>query len=37
MSVYSGFATRAHEKHYDSIIYNLISTLMVRIVKFYQH
>ena len=36
MSVYSGFATRNQEKHYDQVIYNVISTLMVRIVKFYK-
>ena len=36
MTVYSGFATRNEEKHYDKVLYNVISTLMVRIVKFYK-
>lgn len=37
MSIYSGFATRNQEKHYDKILYNVISTLMVRVLKFYKN
>ena len=36
MSIYSGFATRTQENYYDQVLYNLISTLLVRISKFYQ-
>ena len=36
MSIYSGFATRNQESYYDQILYNLISTLLVRISKFYR-
>lgn len=36
MSIYSGFATRNQENYYDQILYNLISTLLVRISKFYR-
>jgi len=36
MSIYSGFATRNQEQYYDKMIYNLISTLLLRIVKFYK-
>ena len=36
MSIYSGFATRTQENYYDQILYNVISTLLVRISKFYQ-
>lgn len=35
MSIYSGFATRNQENYYDHILFNLMSTLFVRIVKFY--
>ena len=37
MSIYSGFATRTQENYYDQILYNIISTLLVRISKFYQN
>jgi len=36
MSIYSGFATRNQEQFYDKILYNVISTLLVRISKFYK-
>lgn len=35
MSIYSGFATRNLEQYYDKILYNLISTLLLRLSKFY--
>ena len=35
MSIYSGFATRTQENYYDQVIYNVISTLLVRISKIY--
>jgi len=37
MSIYSGFATRSLEQYYDKILYNLISTLLLRLSKFYTH
>ena len=37
MSIYSGFATRAQEQYYDKILYNLISTLLLRLSKFYNN
>lgn len=37
MSIYSGFATRNLEQYYDKILYNLISTLLLRLSKFYKH
>ena len=36
MSIYSGFATRNQEHFYDQIVYNLISTLLLRVAKFYR-
>lgn len=36
MSIYSGFATRSQEQYYDKILYNLISTLLLRLSKFYK-
>ena len=36
MSIYSGFATRNQEHFYDQIVYNLLSTLLLRIAKFYR-
>lgn len=35
MSIYSGFATRTQENYYDQVLYNVISTLLVRISKIY--
>ena len=37
MSIYSGFATRSQENYYDQILYNVLSTLLVRISKFYHN
>lgn len=37
MSIYSGFATRTQENYYDQILYNVISTLLVRVSKFYHN
>lgn len=37
MSIYSGFATRNQEQFYGKILYNIISTLLVRISKFYRN
>ena len=37
MSIYSGFATRSLEQYYDKILYNLISTLLLRLSKFYNN
>lgn len=37
MSIYSGFATRNQEHFYDKILYSLISTLLVRVSKFYKN
>jgi N-acetylmuramic acid 6-phosphate (MurNAc-6-P) etherase len=36
MSIYSGFATRNQEQTYDKMLYNLISTLLLRLGKFYK-
>ena len=36
MSIYSGFATRSLEQYYDKMLYNLISTLLLRLTKFYK-
>lgn len=36
MSIYSGFATRNQEHFYDQILYNLVSTLLLRVAKFYR-
>lgn len=36
MSIYSGFATRSQEQYYDKILYNLLSTLLLRLTKFYR-
>ena len=37
MSIYSGFATRNQENYYDHILFNVMSTLLVRMIKFYSH
>lgn len=37
MSIYSGFATRNQENYYDQVLYNVISTLLTRIGKFYRN
>ena len=37
MSIYSGFATRNQENYYDQVLYNVISTLLTRITKFYHN
>lgn len=36
MSIYSGFATRTLENYYDQLLYNILSTLLTRISKFYR-
>lgn len=36
MSIYSGFATRTQENYYDQVLYNVISTLLMRISKMYR-
>lgn len=36
MSVYSGFATRAQETDYDSLLLNVLSLLSLRLIKFYK-
>lgn len=36
MSIYSGFATRSLEQYYDQMIYNLLSTLLLRMTKLYK-
>jgi hypothetical protein len=36
MSIYSGFATRSLEQYYDKMLYNLLSTLLLRLTKFYK-
>lgn len=36
MSIYSGFATRNLEQFYDKMIYNLLSTLLLRVAKIYR-
>lgn len=36
MSIYSGFATRVQENYYDELLFHIISTLLTRIIKFYQ-
>lgn len=37
MSIYSGFATRGQENYYDQVLYNVISTLLTRVAKFYRN
>jgi hypothetical protein len=36
MSIYSGFATRNLEQFYDRMLYNLLSTLLLRVTKIYK-
>lgn len=36
MSIYSGFATRNLEQFYDRMLYNLLSTLLLRVAKLYK-